>query len=563
MAASIVYGQNNPDIRRICLDRINGTVSIFWSASNASCSTFSAYEIWGREDTTNLFIFLKSEVNRTTTSSVIALPNQKRWQFYIIAKYGCSGFPSYHSDTVFIDDQEPLPVALDSVSIDLFDQKIVVGWQKSLAKDLQGYFLYKVGSSNAIIADTNATIYKFSNLVSSGTGNRISIAAYDSCMQAGLISGYHEPVLLSKYDSNYCQKLFNLRFSPYIGWSVSKYEVYVWEEGSVGYEKLKTLTPTDILSFEVVLKKRNVPFKCFVRAFNLDGTISSSSNILTLRNDSSATHTYARIKRVSELNKTIEIRAEFDNPNGKINNASIFMSTDGFTWNMLTQSSSSPFKGFVANRPVNLYYFKLVVEDNCGNKIQGDPISNNLILNHNQPSGTLTWNSYSYWEHGVQDYSVLEGTLDSRLSTWNINQVYTDNSQAHVIQSSNDKARCYCILATAVKHPINGQVDSSYSNIICPYNTTQVYVPNSFTPNNDGKNETFTAYGSNLDLDRSEITIVNRWGEIITTMSLREGWNGKDRMNNYCPTGIYAYIIRAVLNDGTHYQIQGTTLLIQ
>lgn len=560
----MLHGQNNPDIRRVCLDRINGTVSIYWNASNAACSTFTAYEIWGREDTTNLFIFLKSEANRTTTYSTIGLPNQKRWQFFIIAKYACSGLPSYRSDTVFIDDQEPLPVALDSVSVDLFDQKLVVGWQKSPANDLQGYFLYKVGSSNAIIADTNATIYKFPNLVSSGTGNRVAIAAYDSCLQAGLISGYHEPVLLSKYDSNYCQKLFKIRFSPYVGWPVSKYEVYIREEGSLGYEKLKTLTPADVLSIDVVLLKRNVTFYCFVRAFNLDGSTSSSSNILTLRNDSAVTHSYARIRRVSEFNKTLEIRAEFDNPNDKIKKASLHISTDGFTWNVLSESSTSPIQGFTNNNPSRLQYFKLVLQDNCGNEIETPNISNNIVLakdksNENQ----LTWNTYSYWSQGVQQYSVLEGQMDKPVSTWNVYQMVPENTQYQTIPTTNSNIPCYCVLAISNADPGNRTIDSSYSNMLCPYGTSNLYIPNTFTPHADGKNETFTIYGAFLDLDKSLITIIDRWGAIVITKTIREGWNGRDKNNNFCPIGVYAYIIKAVMNDGTYSQLQGTTLLIQ
>ena len=563
-SGSVLGAQNSPDIRRICLDRINGTVSIFWTASDAPCSSFSAYEIWGRDDTTNNFIFLKSEVNQTTTSSVIGLPNQKRWQFFLIAKYSCPGFPNYHSDTVFIDDQEPPPVSIDSVSVVLADQKIIVGWQKSLANDLQGYFLYKVGSSNAIIADTNSTTYKFSKLNASVAGNRVALAAYDSCLQAGLISVYHEPVLLSSSDSNYCQKQFKLTFSPYIGWSVSKYEVFVWAQGDIGYEKTLTLSSSDILSFDLILKKRDLSYNCFVRAFNVDGSISSSSNILTLRIDSVVTHTYATIRSVSEINKTIEIRAEFDNPNGRISKASLLFSVDGFTWNVLTESPSSPIVGFLPNTDVKIRYFTVAVHDNCNNQINSIHLSNNIVFfQDNNIKTNLNWNAYSYWSAGIQQYNILQGKPNNPLSTWNIYNNFSSNLQPVTIPINDEKQPCYCVLAISNRDPLTGRTDSSFSNILCPYGTEGLYIPNTFTPNDDGKNDVFNIYGLPIDPDKSEITIFNRWGAKVAISPVRTGWDGRDNNKQLCPAGMYAYIIKAVLNDGSYYQLQGTTLLIQ
>jgi gliding motility-associated-like protein len=71
----------------------------------------------------------------------------------------------------------------------------------------------------------------------------------------------------------------------------------------------------------------------------------------------------------------------------------------------------------------------------------------------------------------------------------------------------------------------------------CPF-----FVPNSFTPNNDGKNEIFKpAICSELNF--YTMTIFNRWGqEIWRTNDPAKGWDGKHGSTD-APQGVYSYVI--------------------
>jgi gliding motility-associated-like protein len=52
-----------------------------------------------------------------------------------------------------------------------------------------------------------------------------------------------------------------------------------------------------------------------------------------------------------------------------------------------------------------------------------------------------------------------------------------------------------------------------------------IFVPNSFTPDNDGTNDVFRAKGS--DIISFHLSIFDRWGELIfETKNLKEGWDG-------------------------------------
>ncbi|MCF8464352.1 MAG: gliding motility-associated C-terminal domain-containing protein, partial [Flavobacteriales bacterium] len=53
------------------------------------------------------------------------------------------------------------------------------------------------------------------------------------------------------------------------------------------------------------------------------------------------------------------------------------------------------------------------------------------------------------------------------------------------------------------------------------------YVPNSFSPNNDGRNDYFRGYGEGVDWDSYQITIYNRWGEeIFFSADIEQPWLG-------------------------------------
>jgi gliding motility-associated-like protein len=72
-----------------------------------------------------------------------------------------------------------------------------------------------------------------------------------------------------------------------------------------------------------------------------------------------------------------------------------------------------------------------------------------------------------------------------------------------------------------------------------------VYVPNSFTPNNDGKNDDFRVFGDYIQ--NYSMVIYNRWGnKIFENKGDSSPWNGTF-MNNDCEEGVYPYFIE--VND--------------
>jgi gliding motility-associated-like protein len=107
-------------------------------------------------------------------------------------------------------------------------------------------------------------------------------------------------------------------------------------------------------------------------------------------------------------------------------------------------------------------------------------------------------------------------------------------------------------IVTLVITDNNGCVDSVVDTMKVKDIST-LYIPNSFSPNEDGKNDLFQPYGLNIDPDTYEMMIFDRWGQLLfDTKEWGVGWNGT--LNNYGTKNdvvldVYVYKISAKPQD--------------
>lgn len=108
----------------------------------------------------------------------------------------------------------------------------------------------------------------------------------------------------------------------------------------------------------------------------------------------------------------------------------------------------------------------------------------------------------------------------------------------------------------------NNCVDSNYQSLLIEP-VENVYVPNAFTPNDDGANDIFNVSSFGIKENGFLLQIFNRWGErIFETDDLFEGWDGT-KNGNKCESEVYVYKVTYVdLKDNT-YAFKGTVTLIR
>jgi gliding motility-associated-like protein len=90
-----------------------------------------------------------------------------------------------------------------------------------------------------------------------------------------------------------------------------------------------------------------------------------------------------------------------------------------------------------------------------------------------------------------------------------------------------------------------------------------IYVPNAFTPNEDGKNDIFFVQSGRIIPESFEMRIFTRWGQqIYFSDDLYKGWDGKyNDINANCDT--YVYEIRFMDETYKTHRVTGTITLIR
>ena len=113
----------------------------------------------------------------------------------------------------------------------------------------------------------------------------------------------------------------------------------------------------------------------------------------------------------------------------------------------------------------------------------------------------------------------------------------------------------------------NGCKSKDEVTIIVVCNDKNVFIPNTFSPNNDGVNDWFFPRGTGL-FNIQSMRIFNRWGEMVFQKvnlfpnDQFSGWNGKYR-GTLLKSDVYTYIIEIVCENSAILSYKGNITLLQ
>jgi gliding motility-associated-like protein len=165
-------------------------------------------------------------------------------------------------------------------------------------------------------------------------------------------------------------------------------------------------------------------------------------------------------------------------------------------------------------------------------------ISGNAPLAVEFINGTVPGTAASAWDLGNGSTS----------GAWSPSTVYTDPGVYTVVlvASLGD-----CSSTTTGTVIVTGPVVDS-----------DLWVPNIFTPNGDGGNDTWGPVAQGLQ--RLEVVIYNRWGQVVGRLE-RPGqtWSGRSMAGEQVPEGTYFYVLKAAGVDGKDYDLQGAFTLVR
>lgn len=122
---------------------------------------------------------------------------------------------------------------------------------------------------------------------------------------------------------------------------------------------------------------------------------------------------------------------------------------------------------------------------------------------------------------------------------------------------------CVC----EVLEPISLIPNPSFEDMnCCPNDRSQlncaavwIFIPNAFSPNQDGINDLFRVYHEAGLVEQSDLTIFDRWGAMIYQGS---EWDGKYE-GIFVNPGVFVYLAKLKMNDGIERQFSGSVTVVR
>ncbi len=136
--------------------------------------------------------------------------------------------------------------------------------------------------------------------------------------------------------------------------------------------------------------------------------------------------------------------------------------------------------------------------------------------------------------------SFTNTSFAATIYSWDLGDGGTSSSMN--VQHTYTDTGTYCVTLLA-SNAIGCSDTVTHCLIVHPFFT--LYIPNSFTPNEDEMNQIFRVYGNGIKT--IHVSIFDRWGEEIYAYSdIKGGWGGLTTSGAFCPQATYVYKVDVV-----------------
>lgn len=199
--------------------------------------------------------------------------------------------------------------------------------------------------------------------------------------------------------------------------------------------------------------------------------------------------------------------------------------------------------------PQNTQYFNVTATDICG-----ESITDQVQVNVQNMFADFTVTYIT--ESEVQFNATIDPPCPDCDLIWDFGDGDTSDEQSplHVF----DGLGAYTVNLTLVTDI--GCVDDSHTLIHSP---ALLYIPNAFTPNNDGVNDVWQVIGD--EILHYEMVVFNRWGEtVFYSNDHTQPWIGDlDGGTHYVPNGTYSYVVKVKSYNSDAFEKTGTVTLMR
>lgn len=544
--------------------------TLVWDLPVVNCGDVNAYEVYASQNEAGPYTLLASVTNLTMDFYYHDTPGAGTWYYYLQTNADCPGEPVVTSDT--LDSLIPLPAMLGSVSVE--NGSVIISWENSPSPEVMGYIVSReVDGVGSVVLDTvfSGNTYQDDDASPGEQQETYFIEAIDPCGGKSIVAAPHSTILLEAGDfDDPCIRSVTLSWTPYIGWStgVSEYQIYEAAD-STSWALVGTVDGTQSeFQYETT---ENGRVYCFsVVAVENNGGQQARSNTVcatAMINDPVETLVMAN---ATVMNGEVQVQW-FWNDNALIDSYTLQRAGANSNFaGVLTQPPAAPLSNQNAYTDAGInpsdesYLYQVLTADACGVEVTSNTAAT-IWLQAEAQNGinTLEWTPYTNSRGTLQGYRVfrLEAGAPVELGFFDPNTLTTADE---VDLGDPDQAQaCYFVEAEAIVEVGTDTTMAlqSRSNLTCAVQTAKVYIPNAFSPNNDGVNDIFRPYlqfGAPMDYN---LRVFDRWGGLVFESEDYDlGWDGR-RGTEFLNVGAYAYQLRIEQADGTIIERSGEIYL--
>lgn len=471
------------------------------------------------------------------------------------------------------DVNGPLQMTYDQISIDHIGSKIDLSWTKHPDGSVTQYIIVYIDPNGTVeffdTTDANSTFYDYYRHPGLSSSRCFQIIPLDSCGNSQGAGEKHCTIYLDRtYDA--CAGEVLLKWTPYIGWnSVSEYNIYMSSDGGANYIKMGTVGENDST---FIIKNVNAfdLYRFYVEAIDGTGGFFSKSNLLNTRFNVKDGTKFCELRSASVISDNqVELTVLLDR-SVPVKSLNIYRQVDNSGAFILLNSVTPPpslkdtlFKIYdnIARPNQFAYTYFVEVIDDCGKAVLRSRPFRTIYLDGEsdkfEMENFIRWNNNTAFDSTAEeaDRFAIYKAINNRYAADPVgiklkNELfYLDDIYSEIQFGSSF---CYKLALFQAKSKIFESADTAFSNEICFSMEPDVFVPNSFTPNSDGVNETWRPTTSYVvPFYNYHLKIFDRWGKLMfETQDPSEGWDGIHN-GGECNMGQYVYKLEIITYSGS------------
>ncbi len=465
----------------------------------------------------------------------------------------------------------PDPPVLEFVTVNPVTGWALLQWTPSPSPEVNCYLVYIY--SNPLLADVidtvrSTSVTNYTHFLSDARYNSVSyvVTAVDSTT-ADLSwnkSEFSNPLstiyLAAKNDS--CKQRIELSWTPYINPAhpAERYELWVSAGGAPAVLH-ETIALTDT-SYFFDGYGPSIRYCFYITASGATGGLSTS-NMQCLTSGSETAPSWIRTDAITVEDGILKVTGSYDQATDMLGYITERYKPESQIWTLT--GTAAGLNGIVTipvtagdTSSINLY--RISALNNCGREVASSLPARNIVLK-SSTSGTridLLWNNplpaggavFSAWRDIGQGWEEVASLLSDTIWSEDYSMFASAVSSASV---------AYYVTAADPGAPAGAPL--FLSNITLVRSTENIFMPNAFTPDDDGVNDFFIPVMT-FTPSKYEFRIFSRTGVMLFhTSSHGTGWDGRHN-DKPMPSGVYLWSLRLNTPSGRSEQRTGTVTIL-